>query len=280
MTAPASRSGRNPTSREHLLKVRGITVEFGGVRAVDDLTLEVDRGEVVGLIGPNGAGKTSALNAIGGSVRVRSGTIHFKGVDITNVPVRRRPFLGIARTFQGVELFPTLTVMENLLLGRHHAMRSGVIAAGLYLGRTRREERIHRARASEVAARLGIESVLDELVGELPFGMQKYVGIGRAICAEPELLLLDEPASGLTQPERERLTLLLRELMQEMGAGILWVEHDVPMVRQLAGRAIALHLGSVLAEGAPDDVLSRPQVRAAFLGIQADTASTGVDDDR
>lgn len=255
-----------------LLALRGVTVEFGGVRAVDSLDLKVQRGEIVALIGPNGAGKSSVLNAIGGSVRLRSGTIEFKGVDITRSAVRKRPSLGIARTFQGVELFPTLTVAENMLLGRHHIMRSGVLAGGAYVGRARREERANRAVVEEVAERLGIGEFLDAPVAELTYGTQKYVGIGRAVCSEPALLLLDEPAAGLAQSERDRLCTLLRELLEEQGRGMLWVEHDVPMVRRLADRVITLQLGRMIAQGTPNDVLSRSDVRAAFLGEEESRA--------
>jgi branched-chain amino acid transport system ATP-binding protein len=249
-----------------LIECSGLTVAFGGVVAVNDVSFSVARGELLGLIGPNGAGKTSLLNAVSGVVRLSSGRVVLDGTDITDVPLHRRVGLGIARTFQGVELLPDLTVLENLMLGRHHLMRSNAITGGVWFGPARREERSHRRRVDEIIGMLDLGDVRGVPATSLSLGRQKVVAIARALCAEPQLLLLDEPASGLNREERERLAELLLRLKGDLGVTTIWIEHDVRMIVELADRVMALYYGRKIGEGAAADVLALAEVRTAFLG--------------
>jgi branched-chain amino acid transport system ATP-binding protein len=251
-----------------VVTVEGVTVAFGGLVAVKDVSVEIREGELFGLIGPNGAGKTSFLNAISGVVRCASGRIEFEGRDITKMSLRKRISIGIARSFQGVELFPTLSVVENLLLGRHHLMRGSVITGGVFYGPARREEMRHREKVEEVIDFLELYPYRKLLVGSLPFGIQKLVGLGRAICAEPRLMLLDEVASGLTREEREDLARFLLRIHQERKLTMIWVEHDVRLVADLADRVMAFHYGEKIGEGTPSEVLALGEVRRSYLGEQ------------
>lgn len=256
-----------------LLEVQDVSVAFGGVVAVDNVSLSVREGELLGLIGPNGAGKTSFLNAVSGVVRLRGGTVRFDGRDVTDVPLHDRIGLGIARTFQAVELLPALTVFENLMLGRHHLMKTNTFTGGLWFGPARREERRHAQRVEEIIAKLELEESRNELAGSLPLGTQKIVSIARALCAEPRLLLLDEPASGLNRDEREHLAGFLLSLKSELNLTTIWIEHDVRMIVELADRVVALHYGRKIGEGSAADVLALEDVRRAFLGtIESEAA--------
>jgi branched-chain amino acid transport system ATP-binding protein len=256
-----------------LLAVENVSVAFGGIHAVEDVTLSVERGELFGLIGPNGAGKTSLLNAISGVVPLRSGFVRLEGVDVTAEPLRKRVGLGIARSFQGIELFAELNVVDNLLLARHHVMRTGVFAGGIFVGRARREEVEQRARVEEVIEFLDLSPYRAVPAGSLPFGVQKIVGLARGLCAEPKLLLLDEVASGLNREEKQELARYLLRIKHEHGLTMVWVEHDVRLVADLADRIAALDHGVLLADGRPDDVLRVPEVQRSFLGMKlgADT---------
>jgi branched-chain amino acid transport system ATP-binding protein len=256
-----------------VLEAQGVSVAFGGVVAVNDVSLSVQQGELLGLIGPNGAGKTSFLNAVSGVVRLRSGKVLFEGRDVTAVPLHDRIGVGIARTFQGVELLPALTVFENLMVGRHHLMRTNTITGGLWFGPARREERLHTQRVDEIIASLGLEHSRYELAGSLPLGTQKIVAIARALCAEPRLLLLDEPASGLNREERESLAVFLLSLKTELNLTTIWIEHDVRMIAELADRVVALHYGQKIGEGPATEVLALDDVRRAFLGTLEEEAA-------
>ncbi len=250
-----------------VVQAEGITVGFGGVVAVDGASLTAHEGEVLSLIGPNGAGKTSLLNAISGAVPLRSGRVTFEGRDITSVPLHRRVHLGIARTFQGVELFPSLNTVDNLVIGRHHLMRTGVLSGGVFWGRARREEIEHRGRVEEIIRFLELEPYRTEAVGSLPFGVQKILGLARALCAEPRLLLLDEPASGLNHEERRDLARFMLRIKYELRTTMIWVEHDVRMVTDLCDRVVALQDGRKIGEGSAEHVLALPAVQQSFLGI-------------
>jgi branched-chain amino acid transport system ATP-binding protein len=255
-----------------LVEVTGIRVAFGGVVAVDDASVTVREGELVGLIGPNGAGKTSLLNAISGVVPLAAGRLVFDGRDITRVPLHARVGTGIARTFQGVELFPSLNTVDNLMIGRHHLMRANAITGGLFYGRARREEIAHRRRVEEIIDFLELERYRTLPVGVLPFGVQKLVGLGRAMAAEPRLLLLDEPASGLNHEERRDLARFMLRIKHDLGTTMVWVEHDVRMVRDLADRVVALRDGRKVGEGTPAEVLELEEVRRSFLGASDEIA--------
>jgi branched-chain amino acid transport system ATP-binding protein len=251
-----------------ILEVDDLTVAFGGIQAVDRVSLEVERGELFGLIGPNGAGKTSLLNAISGVVPARTGSVRLDGREITSERLRKRVRLGIARSFQGVELFHELNVVDNLLIARHHLMRTGVLAGGAFFGRARREEVEHRARVEEVIEFFELGAYRAVPAGSLPFGVQKVVGLARGLCAEPILLLLDEVASGLNREEKQNLARYLLRIKHELGLTMIWVEHDVRLVTDLADRIAALDHGELLAVGAPADVLRVPEVQHSFLGVR------------
>lgn len=255
------------------LAVKDVALRFGGIQALRSVSFEAAPSELIALVGPNGAGKTAMLNCINGIYRRRSGEILLDGTRIGGQPLWRMVELGIGRAFQHAELFPHLTVMENLLIGRHRSFRAGPLSSGIYFGRAQREE---------VAARQAIEAVIDffELyrhrntpVGMLPYGVQKMVGVARALAAEPKLLLLDEPCTGLIREERENLARFILRIIHDLGPTIVWVEHDMQMVTDLADRVVVLNHGAKIADGLPQEVAKHPDVLAAYLGEPAERAN-------
>ena len=252
--------------REIVLQTRGVSVSFGGIRALDDVTIEVEKGGIFCLIGPNGAGKTTLLNAVSGVFRHMGGSVMFEGRDITRVPLDRRPGIGIGRTFQGVELFADLSVRENLMVGRHHLMKAGILTGGLFLGPARAEEIAHRKRVEEVIEFFELERYRNRRVGGLSYGIQKIVGMARALCSEPRLLLLDEVASGLNREEKEDLARFLLRIKHTLGISIIWVEHDIRMVAELADHAAVLNYGRLVTTGPVQAVLRNDEVRRVFVG--------------
>jgi len=247
------------------LTVEGLTLRFGGLTVLDDVSFAVAAGELFALIGPNGAGKTSALNCISGIYR-GTGAIRFRGEDLTGLPAHAIARLGLGRTFQHGELFPHLTVLENLLTGRHARMRSHVLAEMLFLPSVRREEVRHREAVEKIVAFVELERYRHRVVASLPFGVQKIVGFARALAAEPKLLLLDEPSAGLNRDEREDLARYILRIKHELGLAMIWIEHDMQMVADLADRIHVLDNGRTIADGPPDAVLRDARVRAAYLG--------------
>ncbi len=218
------------------------------------------------LIGPNGAGKTSLLNCINGFYRPQRGTLRLLGQDITRARSHRIAAMGVARTFQMVEVLGKDTVLDNVLLGRHLHLRQGLVSGALYLGRAAGEERRNRARVSEILAFLGLGADRDRPVGGLPYGRQKLVEIGRALAMEPQLLLLDEPTSGMTPAEKDSVADAIRRIRMEMGVTQLLIEHDMGFVSELCDRAVVLDFGAVIADGPPGAVLTDPRVVGAYLG--------------
>ena len=251
---------------ENILEVTGATVRFGGVMAVDSVSIAVSRGQILGLVGPNGAGKTTLLNAVSGVLPLAQGTVTFEGTEIGRVPSHRRIAIGIGRTFQGVELFGGLSVQENLMVGRHHMMRAGLLSSALYYGAARREAVAHRRRVEEVIEFFELERYRRKRVADLAYGIPKIVGVARALCGEPRLLLLDEVASGLNREEKEDLARFLLRLKHSQAMTMVWVEHDVRMVSELADTIAVLDYGKLVASGAPELVLRDPKVRRVFLG--------------
>ncbi|HEY5209071.1 MAG TPA: ABC transporter ATP-binding protein [Stellaceae bacterium] len=247
------------------LEIDRVTLKFGGLTVLNAVSMAVEVGELFALIGPNGAGKTSIFNCISGLYRPR-GEIRFRGENI----VGRKPYLvaqlGVARTFQHGELFPEMSVLDNLLTARHHRVRTGALAELLMLPSVRREEARHRAAAEEVLAFVELERHRDTIVGGLPFGVQKIVGFARALAAEPRLLLMDEPSAGLARGEREDLAYFILKIKERLGIPMIWIEHDMQMVADLADRIHVLDYGRSLAEGPPDQVLNDPEVIRAYLG--------------
>jgi branched-chain amino acid transport system ATP-binding protein len=242
-----------------------LTLRFGGLVVLDGVSLEVAAGELFALIGPNGAGKTSVLNCISGLYR-GEGVIRFRGDDIAGRAPHRIARLGLARTFQHGELFPQMTVLDNLLTGRHARIRTTPLAEILFLPGVRREEVLHREAVERSIEFVELERYRHAAVASLPFGIQKLVGFARALVLEPALMMLDEPSAGLNRDEREDLARFILRIKHELGITMIWIEHDMQMVADLADRIHVLDYGRTLAEGRPDDVLSDERVIAAYIG--------------
>ena len=250
-----------------LFRADDIAIRFGGIRAVDAVSFDVNEGEVFSIIGPNGAGKTTIFNLIsriyqptfGPAVSSRTGTS-------PRFPLYRIAGLGIARTFQNIELFANATLLQNLLIGRHCHSTVGVLSQLVFLPAVRREELQHREKAEEVIAFLGLERYRDTLIANLPYGVRKVVELGRALCIEPKLLLLDEPSSGLNVEETEGMGFWIEDIKKDLGITVIMVEHDMNLVRMVSDRVMALNYGKVIALGTPDEVQNHPEVVRAYIG--------------
>lgn len=249
-----------------LLQVDRLSLVFGGLQVLTDVSLEVRPGERLAVIGPNGAGKTSLLNCINGFYHPRAGRILYRGRDITRLPPHEIARLGIGRTFQNIELFTGATVLQNLLLARHRHIRYGVLASALYYGRAEREEAAHRRRVEEVIDFLELEPVRHAVVGALPYGLRKRVELGRALATEPDLLLLDEPMAGMNVEEKQDMVRFIVDANELFGITLLLIEHDMGVVMDVSHRIGVLDYGVLIAEGTPEAVRDDPRVVRAYLG--------------
>jgi branched-chain amino acid transport system ATP-binding protein len=253
------------------LEIERLTLRFGGLTVLDRVSLAVAAGELFALIGPNGAGKTSVLNCVSGIYR-GAGEIRFRGERITGQEPHEIARRGLARTFQHGELFPHMSVLDNLLTGRHARIRTNALAEMLFLPSVRREEVRHREAVERIIDFVELERYRHAPADGLPFGTQKLVGFARALALEPALLMLDEPSAGLNRDEREDLARFILRIKHELGITMIWIEHDLEMVADLADRIHVLDYGRTLAEGQPDTVLKDPRVIAAYIGTSALTA--------
>jgi branched-chain amino acid transport system ATP-binding protein len=253
-----------------LLSVRGVTVRFGGIVALDGVTFDVPRGTVCGLIGPNGAGKTTLFNCLSRLYAYQSGDILFDGESITNLPTHRIAALGMGRTFQNLAMFQRLSVRANIMIGAHARSSAGFIASALRLPSVAAEEARLRRRADEIIDYLALGAVADRPAGQLPFGTQKRVEMGRALAADPKLLLLDEPAAGLNHEELDELGRLIVDVRQRLNITVLLVEHHMSLVMGVSDHIVALNFGKKIAEGNPQHIQQHPDVIAAYLGAPAD----------
>jgi branched-chain amino acid transport system ATP-binding protein len=249
-----------------LLQIQNVSLRFGGISALKNVSEDLAAGEMLAIVGPNGAGKTSLLNCITGAYQATDGRIVFNGEDVTHAKAHTSVKRGMSRTFQHNELFPQLTVLENLLLGRHAALNYTVLEAALFFGRPRHWELRERLKVEEMVEFFELEPYRKALVAALPYGVQKLVGLARSFAAEPKLVLLDEPSAGLNRKEKEDLARYLLRARHEMSPSIVWIEHDMQLVRDLADRVCVLHYGSHLVSGRPEDVLSDPRVIEAYIG--------------
>lgn len=249
-----------------LLTLENVTLKFGGLTAVNRLSMEVNEGEVFALVGPNGAGKSTVFNLISRFYTPVEGKIMFDGQDLLKLPPDEVPSLGIARTFQNIELFDQATVLDNLLVGRHRLRKTNLVEQMLHLPSVRREEREHRAAVEEVIDFLDLQPYRNKRIAGLPYGVRKVVEVGRALASKPRLLLMDEPASGLSVEETQNMRWWIDDIRRQMGITVLMVEHDMGLVSKVCDRVLALADGAKLAEGTPQEVQSHPAVIAAYLG--------------
>jgi branched-chain amino acid transport system ATP-binding protein len=249
-----------------LVEVDDVHLSFAGVKAIDGVSFSVSNHELFAIIGPNGAGKTSIFNCLSGVYRPQSGSLHFLGRDISGMRPHHIAALGIARTFQNIELFPNLTVLDNLMLGRHMYFDYGPIRAMLQIGRPRRSEAVNREVVEAIIQFLELEPYRRSFAAMLPYGIQKKIELGRALAMAPKLLLLDEPAAGMNTEETEDMARYILDIKRELGIGMILVEHDMRVVMNLADKVLAIDFGKPIAIGEPREIQHDPAVITAYMG--------------
>jgi len=252
-----------------IFSVKNLSISFGGLKALSNISFDVQAGEIYSIIGPNGAGKTTLFNCINGIYKPGRGEISFKGKTIQGKKPDAVARMGIARTFQNIELFSHINTMENILLGRHLYMKTGLFRGGFMWGKRSfagKEETVHRKKVEEIVDFLDLQAVRDKLVSGLPYGTQKRIELGRALALEPELLLLDEPCAGMNTEEKQDLIFWVKDIQNELGVTILLIEHDMSMVMDISDRVLAINFGQPITEGSPTEVQNHPEVLKAYLG--------------
>ena len=249
------------------LSVRNLSIMFGGVHAVEDVSFDVNPGEVFAIIGPNGAGKSTIFNLISRLYEPSSGTIHYGDIDLLKMPAHKVVHAGIARTFQNIELFEQATVLQNLLVGRHSHMSANPLTSFAFLPSVKKSEIAHRRKVEDIIDLLEIAQYRDERIADLSYGARKNVELARALCAEPSLLLLDEPASGLNNEETDDVGFWLEDIKHDLGVTLVMVEHDMNLVGSIADRVMAINDGRLITIGTPEEVRENAEVQQAYLGI-------------
>jgi branched-chain amino acid transport system ATP-binding protein len=260
------------TGESPSLEILDVSLSFRGVRALSHVSFDVAKGELFSIIGPNGAGKTSMLNCISGRYRPSEGEVRFRGEAITHLKPNARAGLGIGRTFQNLALFNHMTVLANIMVGRHHLLRNNFITGALYwLGGAQGEELDHRREVEEIIDFLEISHIRKAVAGTLPYGLRKRVELARAVALKPELILLDEPMAGMNQEEKEDMARYVIDLNEEWGMTVIMIEHDMGVVMDISHRVMVLDFGRKIAEGRPETVMTDPEVKRAYLGEDEDT---------
>ena len=254
------------SSNQVKIRVDNLSLSFGGIRALNDVSLEVREREILAIIGPNGAGKTCLLNCISGFYKPQSGEIYLEGQRITRIRPDKAAKLGLARTFQNIELFTGLSVLDNLMAARHIHLKRGALACAFYFGPARREEIRHREVVEDIIDLLEMEPVRKKVVGLLPYGLRKRVELGRALALEPKILLLDEPMAGMNLEEKEDMARFIIDIYELKKIPIVLVEHDMEVVMDIAERLVVLDFGQKIAEGSPEEIKQNPLVIKAYLG--------------
>ena len=250
-------------------QVRNLSISFGGIKALQRISFAIEKGEIYSIIGPNGAGKTTLFNCINGIYKPDAGDILFNHKQLRGLKPDRVARMGIARTFQNIELFNHLNTMENIMLGRHLHMRTGLFRGVFMWGRRSyagQEEAVHRRKVEEIIDFLDLQSARNKLVGGLPYGTQKQIELARALALEPQLLLLDEPCAGMNSEEKQDMIFWVKDIQDELGITILLIEHDMKMVMDISDRILAINFGQPITEGSPEEVQAHPEVLKAYLG--------------